>query len=169
MRNKTNTRLTEEQKKYLVDKYDKGETEKMKFNAVDVANEMEVLMKDNEYVFEPHQWLKATQIQCFWSRLTRVRRQASQNKHSQQTRQDDDDDESEYEDELFEQTAQEAKIGLFKRKNEQEHKAEQSSSSPGFDSPSSLRKTKVNQRSSEDLPHEQPPKRSSADKPRRFK
>ena len=142
----------------------------MKFNAVDVANEMEVLMNDNEYVFEPHQWLRATQIQCFWSRLTRVRRQASQKKQSQNKNEDDDedDDEFEHEDELFERTAQEAKIRLSKKKKEQEQE-EPFSPSPALDSPSSLRKTKADQRSSEDLTHDQPSKRSSNDKLRRLK
>lgn len=93
----------------------------MKFNAIDVANEMEVLMDGNEYVFEPYQWLKPSQIQSFWSRLTRNRRRSSQ----QQTLLDNDRDETNEDDtddrggnDLFEDITYEVEKTLLQRNSE---------------------------------------------------
>ena len=86
----------------------------MKFNSVDVANEMEVLIEGDDYVFEPHQWLRPAQIQSFWSRLTKTRRQSTLIKVTTDE-QESSDDNSEDEDDTdgrFEQVADEAKAHL---------------------------------------------------------
>ncbi|CAF2996833.1 unnamed protein product [Rotaria sp. Silwood2] len=118
---KTNHRLTPEQKKFLEDKYNQGEKENMKCTSVDVAHEMEILMNGNEYVFEPYQWLKSSQIQSFWSRLTKARRQSSQNHATTNDNKNNINTNYEYEadeDDLFEQVAYEVKEKILQKREQ---------------------------------------------------
>ena len=120
-RKKPNRRLSTEQKRFLEGKYYEGEAKNMKYNAVDVANEMEVLMDGNEYVFEPYQWLKPSQIQSFWSRLTRNRRQLSQQPTTMNNNIDDstqDEEDESDQDDLFEEIAQEIKRKMSEEDNQ---------------------------------------------------
>jgi hypothetical protein len=141
----------------------------MKYNAVDVANEMEVLMNGNEYVFDPDQWLTSTQIQCFWSRLTKTRRQTSQkqskeNSSDAQIEETDEGngiEERDEDDEIFEQASNEVKTRLSTKKEEQERRKKLYSTSTNIESPSLSRKTKQDQRSSDNLTAQQQIKRSS--------
>jgi len=157
--------LTEAQKQFLEDKYNRGEQQKMKFNANDVAREMETLMNGNEYVFEPYQWLKPSQIQSFWSRLTKNRRRSSQKKAtSNETTTPIDDidnpeEEEEEDDELFEEVAGDIKRNLLKKKEQINQKTTKDSS--GTDnSPTLSKKTKQSQRSMDNLAEQQLKKRS---------
>jgi hypothetical protein len=166
MPNKPKSRLTKEQKQFLEDKYYQGEKQNMKYNAVDVAHEMEILINGNEYVFEPYQWLKPSQIKSFWSRLTKNRRRSSEkqtittyNTTSIDDDDDDDDQEEADEDESFEEIAHEVKQKLLKKQGKMVHEVAKDSSATLEMVPLSM-KTKQSQRSMDNLANQQRKKRS---------
>ncbi|CAF1262371.1 unnamed protein product [Didymodactylos carnosus] len=99
MAKKSNVQFSQQQKDFLTQKYDEGETTGMKSDPVSVAQEMQILWDNTgDYVFDPEQWLTPQQIKSFWSRLTRNRRKSSKQQTTAQ-KQEDDDEEDDRDDE----------------------------------------------------------------------
>ncbi|CAF5031246.1 unnamed protein product, partial [Rotaria sp. Silwood1] len=88
--------FSDDQVTYLVQKYNEGEKNGMKWNPSQVAEQMQTTINNGHYVFEPSQWLTSSQIKSFFGRLTRKRRQQSQlNKEREEKNEElSEDDES---------------------------------------------------------------------------
>ncbi|CAF4146057.1 unnamed protein product [Rotaria sordida] len=62
------------QRAYLHQKYNEGETSGAKWDAATVAQHMETAKENGKFIFEPDQFLTASQIKSYFSRVTRKRR-----------------------------------------------------------------------------------------------
>ena len=73
---KGKTRFNDRQKKFLVDKYEEGESTGTKYKPEELSREMRILRDgQNRRVFTVAEFLTPQQIQSFFSRLTAKRRQ----------------------------------------------------------------------------------------------